>query len=697
MDLIRQVPAKCRLSLLVGFATLHAIAPAQAVPNKSAVTPVLNMSDAEHSLFGSYLAGRFARGQRDMHTAAEFYRSALERDPANKEILREAFLSEVSVGNWRRATKLADDVVKSESEDRIANIMLGVRAMKHGELQAANRHFSKATVGPIGELTGTIARAWVLVGQKKPVQAFELLEKLNQAEWAKFYRNYHKALMADLANRNGLAKKTYQKLFDEGPRTQRLVVAYASHAAATGNTRLGRQILTKHLRSGGRNALTFSLLSRLHEGLAIPRVVSDSTEGIAELFYGLGEALTREGGLDVGTVYLQIALYLKPGFSEAQYALASVYESMNKHEAAIEAYEKIPANAPFAVESVVGKAMNLDRLDRLDEAKSVLTELFDELIRSAERASVEQGARASLTKSDDRNEQVRSAQGLLKQLALYSGPVDGILGPQTIRAIRAFQREQGLAQDGIVGPNTLGALASASSGYEIENSRRGRLLVLRTLGNLLRGKKKYPAAVEYYSRAIELIEEPAKRDWNHFYARGICYERLKQWPKAEADLKKALELYPDQPLALNYLGYSWVDQNRNVREAMELIRKAVKIKPDDGYFVDSLGWAYYRQGNYSAAAEYLERAVELRPEDPVINDHLGDAYWHVGRKLEARFQWSQSLTLNPEPEEVPKIKAKIANGLDDQHQAKVVRKVSKIVSEDEQPVSSAGDITPLRQ
>ena len=148
-----------------------------------------------------------------------------------------------------------------------------------------------------------------------------------------------------------------------------------------------------------------------------------------------------------------------------------------------------------------------------------------------------------------------------------------------------------------------------------------------------------------------------------FYSRGVCNERLKNWPAAEADFKKALALAPDESLVLNYLGYSWVDQGRNLKQAMEYIRRAVKLKPDDGYYVDSLGWAYYRLGNLAAAVEHLERAVELKPDDPIINDHLGDAYWKVGRKLEAKYQWQQSLTLKPEADLVVTIKKKIELGL----------------------------------
>ena len=121
---------------------------------------------------------------------------------------------------------------------------------------------------------------------------------------------------------------------------------------------------------------------------------------------------------------------------------------------------------------------------------------------------------------------------------------------------------------------------------------------------------------------------------------------------------------------LNYLGYTWIDKQLNLKEAMELINKAVKLDPNAGYIVDSLGWAHYRLGNYPDAVEHLERATELSPDDSVINDHLGDAYWRVGRRFEARYQWSQALTLKPEPEDEKKIKAKIANGLEQPRQIK---------------------------
>jgi tetratricopeptide (TPR) repeat protein len=134
-------------------------------------------------------------------------------------------------------------------------------------------------------------------------------------------------------------------------------------------------------------------------------------------------------------------------------------------------------------------------------------------------------------------------------------------------------------------------------------------------------------------------------------------------------LKEALKLYPDQPHVLNYLGYSWIDQGINLDEGMRMIRRAVEQRPDDGYIVDSLGWAYFRTGNYEEAVKNLERAVELKPDDPTINDHLGDAYAKTGRTLEAEFQWAHARDLKPEPEDLVKIKQKLANGLSDETSA----------------------------
>lgn len=183
-------------------------------------------------------------------------------------------------------------------------------------------------------------------------------------------------------------------------------------------------------------------------------------------------------------------------------------------------------------------------------------------------------------------------------------------------------------------------------------------------GSVLSEAKEYKEMGELYDRAVATIGNlPDRNHWSVFFQRAIAYERQKKWDLAEPNFRKALELNPDQPQVLNYLGYSWVDMNMNLEEGLDMIRKAVSLRPDDGYIIDSLGWAYYRLGRFDEAVKELERAAELKAGDPTINDHLGDAYWRVGRKLEATFQWNRTLGLKPEEEEIPKIRAKIENGL----------------------------------
>ncbi|MEO0362841.1 MAG: tetratricopeptide repeat protein, partial [Pseudomonadota bacterium] len=184
------------------------------------------------------------------------------------------------------------------------------------------------------------------------------------------------------------------------------------------------------------------------------------------------------------------------------------------------------------------------------------------------------------------------------------------------------------------------------------------------LGDLLRRTERFDEAAEAYDAAVKLMEAADRPNWVLYYQRGIAYERSDQWPKAEADFFRALELRDDQPLVLNYLGYSWLEMGVNLDRALDMIRKAVSQRPDDGYIVDSLGWAHYLLNDFPAAVRELERAVELRPIDPVINDHLGDALWRVGRKREAEFQWRRALSFDPEKDEVKRIRRKIAVGLD---------------------------------
>jgi tetratricopeptide (TPR) repeat protein len=199
---------------------------------------------------------------------------------------------------------------------------------------------------------------------------------------------------------------------------------------------------------------------------------------------------------------------------------------------------------------------------------------------------------------------------------------------------------------------------------KLVDSRTDRAEAAVELGDILRAEKRFAEAAKAYDAAIARLHNPTAGEWSVFYFRGIALERSDQWTKAEPDFKKALQLQPDQPYVLNYLGYTWVDRGVHLDEAIKMLQRAIQQKPDDGFIIDSLAWAYYRLKQYDKAVLYQEKAVSFEPGDPVLNDHLGDIYWKVGRHTEARFQWQRALAFKPDADQVKPIEAKLQHGLD---------------------------------
>jgi Flp pilus assembly protein TadD len=196
------------------------------------------------------------------------------------------------------------------------------------------------------------------------------------------------------------------------------------------------------------------------------------------------------------------------------------------------------------------------------------------------------------------------------------------------------------------------ALAVARAAGEAGDPRARRVLA-----DMYRNLERYEEAEPIYTELIEATPD----DWRLYFSRGAARERLGRWPDAESDFRRALEISPEQPEVMNYLGYSWIDRGEHLQEGLAMIQRAVELRPHSGAIIDSLGWAYYRLGDYAQALEHLEHAVELEPADPTLNDHLGDVYWRLGRRIEARFQWQRALTL--EPDNNAEIEVKLERGL----------------------------------
>ena len=525
------------------------------------------------SASGSYLAARHAGNQKDATAAASYYRSALRSDPRNNELLGRTFLAVLANGEVDEAVKLAERVLQVDKTDRIARLVVGVRAIKQKQYAAARRELGQSVRGPITDLAATLLSAWTWASPTEAKLASESIDKLAGPDWYAIFKDMHAALILDISGQKREAAKRFERAYKLDPTALRIVQSYASFLSRQGNGNEALKVLTTFDEALPRHPLIVEASNDLKSGKRLAPLVDNPQAGAAEVLYGLGAALGRRGGEDLGLVYLQLALYLSPSHALALLSLGDLYEAMKKPELANKTYERVSLSSPLQRNAQIQLALNLDTLERTDEAKAHLNKLI-------------------------------------------AG------NPSDLEAIMA-------------------------------------------LGNVMRGRKQFAECADVYSKGIDTITKSEKSNWVIYYFRGICFERSKQWAQAEVDLKKSLELYPDQPHVLNYLGYSWIDQGANLDEGMRMIRRAVEQRADDGYIVDSLGWAYYRLGDMEEAVKHLERAVELKPEDPTINDHLGDAYWKVGRQLEARFQWSHARDLKPEPEELVKIETKLKSGMPD--------------------------------
>jgi tetratricopeptide (TPR) repeat protein len=266
---------------------------------------------------------------------------------------------------------------------------------------------------------------------------------------------------------------------------------------------------------------------------------------------------------------------------------------------------------------------------------------------------------------------------LLVQLAIAEDPhltiaylIAAELDNARKQPIAAADQLAKVPQDDPLEPVVKGRMASlydrAGDAARAESLLRGIVqtypdqpIPLVQLGDLLTEEKKYPEAVEIYDRAIALVRHPTSADWVLFYARGAAEERQHAWPRAEGDMNRALELAPDQPFVLNFLGFAWADRNENLPEARNMIERALQQRPNDGAIIDSLGWVQLRQGDAVHAVRTLEHAAELEPEDPTITGHLGDAYWELGRHIEAEDQWRRALVLKPDPDDAARIEARL--------------------------------------
>ncbi len=526
-----------------------------------------------NSASGSYLVGVYASKLRDTDIAAEFLGRALDDDPNNRTLVERAFILSLSAGHVGRAEALADRVVRFNKRHRMSHIVLGLREARKKRYASARKHFKQSAYTPVGELTSALLDAWSFAAEGKTTEAFKALEGLDKNDAFSNFKVFHGALIADFLGLPSRADVAYLKADEQAGTTLRVVQSYGNYLQRTGRREKAVKLYEKYLATGRKGPLVQVALDKLKQGASAGKFINSAGDGMAETMFSIASAMSDERNIDVSLIYAQLAMSMRPDFDVARVLLAEIYEDTKRYAKAVETFGSVPIDSALRNDAEIQIAVNLDHLERTDEA---------------------------------------------------------------IQTLSAFIGRQPANYDANI-----------------------------TLGNIQRSHEKWLDAIESYSRALKLVPAIKENHWILLYFRGIAYERSKQWELAEPDFIKALELKPEQPAVLNYLGYSWIEKRLNLKKAIDMVAKAVELRPNDGYIVDSLGWAHYQLAEFEDAVKHLERAVELRPEDPVINDHLGDAYWRVGRNLEAKFQWRHAKDNKPEDKDLKTIEQKLLKGLPD--------------------------------
>jgi tetratricopeptide (TPR) repeat protein len=547
--------------ILAGLGTAPAVM--AAAQDKPAAGP-------EH-LFGEYLAGRHAQQRRDFSGAAKSFEKAIAADPDSPEVISRSFLMEVSVGHFDRALALAPKELKLDPGDAIAQMVLLIDRLKAGDNAAALKYAAALPSDGVHRFVGPFALAWIRMAAGDLSGADTALQGLDKFNGFKALKVFQLALLYDFAKQPDKAQQFYEKALASSEQLNwRLTDAVANFDQRHGRAEKAKALYQKFIQQNAGSELAVAALAR---PAGTPQaLIRSAADGLAEAMFDLASVLNQAETVDLSLLYDRFALALRPQFGLAQLLLSDVLSAQNKPEESLQVLAEIRPASPYYPSARLRSAINLDTLDRTDEAIAQLT------------------------------------------------------------AIAAEQPE---------------AIAA-----EVQ------------LGDVLRNKKRYAEAVTAYDEAIRRSATAGLPErWSLFYDRGVALERSGQWQRAEQDLKHALELKPEQPLVLNYLGYSWIDRGENLDQGVKMIEKAVELRPEDGYIVDSLGWAHYRMGDYAGAVEYLEKAIELVPQDPTINDHLGDAYWQSGRMNEARYQWRRALQFGPQENEVKPIEEKLESGL----------------------------------
>jgi tetratricopeptide (TPR) repeat protein len=638
---------------LVAFAAFLTLSTAAMADTKAGAT-----NDLPSTFSGSYLAGRSADVSHDFMAAASFYRNAVAADPHNPGLTQRLLILSLATGDLKNAFALAAKMALADPANPAVRLALAVQNMADGKTADALTELDRGGPADLAMLTSSLASAWIEFGDGKVDAAVKRIAGLRGPDWYPVFTDLHTALIYDAAGRTDDAVTAARKAYSDDASALRIVVVYARIMARAGHTDDAIGAITKLGGDDPAHPELRYLLADIKAGKKLPPLITDARGGFAETLYGLGAAIGTDQGAELPAAYLRLASYLNPKSSLITMALGDVFTSVSRCEDAVAIYATVPRGDRARRNADLETGLCLEQLDKASDATKYFQRVLTDNPSDTEAAI-------------DLGNNYRGLKRFAEATAMYSRAIKltGLTVAVPTNDEIAATVKPAAKPDALPGAATAddnAALSDDATGDD--QSSDDTATDDQTAAAPSTDEGPGPAAATDgtpppTAEAAQVPQQPVSPQWRLFYYRGVAYEQNKRWTEAEADLKRALSLNPEQPSVLNYLGYSWVDRGVNLDLALKLIQKAVRLKPTDGYIVDSLGWAYFKLGRYPDAVQTMEAAVQLSGGDATINDHLGDVYWTVGRKREAVFQWTYARDSSPDKDLLPKLLEKLKHGL----------------------------------
>jgi len=614
------------------------------------------------------LAGMYGNRSEYVDKAIEHYKAALKADPGA------AFLAEELTDLYIQAGRLRDAVVEAEQMlardpgnveahrilGRIYSRMIGDPAqgrLDEGMLRRAIEQFQKVT-----EKDPSDAEAFVTLGRlyrlsQNSVDAEKAFQKALELDPDNEYALHGLALLYSDLGDTKTAVQMWERLAQRNPhpRIFRALAATLSEArdfsGAVAALRRALELAPKDTEIKRELAENLLLKGDYNEAATLYRELADANPRDAQYPLRLSQIYRQQGDLKKAREAHERARALDPGSLEVQYNEVNLLEAEGQLASAIARLKEIlnsTARVAYAPPERANRVMLLERLGLMYRANEQPSEAV-EAFRQMAQLDADLGARAAA--------QIIETYRAAKQFAQAEQEAE--------RAFKQYPNDRmlRLVRASLLADLGRGAEAVAEVKRLLDGSKDRETYL--ALAQICEKTKDFAGMAAALDEAERLSQSDEEREVV-FFMRGAMYERMKKYDQAEAEFRRVLKMNPRNASALNYLGYMFADREVNLEEALELIQRAVELEPNNGAYLDSLGWVYYRLGRLDEAERYLRLALERVPRDPTVNDHLGDVLYRQGKIKEAIAQWEISLKeweagskAELEPDEVAKIQKKL--------------------------------------